>query len=973
MAIVSPIERGSKRIEPTHSSNIHLISFIMARPWFQSVTVWLSLAALVTTKTNSWLSFADAASSSSSTSATDAHPPFFLQDPTDSLCLAGETFRRCSIETLWYVKGPPGSYQIHKRPSESTIDDIAESDDDGLCIAKKSCSDADATTLDGLKVTKCSHCGAKHWNILGDADTGYVLTFGGGSGDDFSDESSSSPLIQTCVFRKDDTAMTAPCDSSDVSYTPLQLRFATPSDISAMSSPTARLMGAAAEGDLVALKALLNEDNKNKSDDDTSKLDINVQDWDGLNALIPAASAGHAEVCQFLIEQGIDVNAADKDGITALMEASISGHAFIVQLLLDNGAQVNAASASSEVTALWLAASEGQTECLRLLLANGATATATRSDGISAVMSACVGGHVDAVSVLVNAGADVRTTDKDGLTPLMNAAENGTVATLELLTAAADNDDAYLNAMSKTGFTALIIAAAHGHADAVRHLIQAGANVEATADSAVTALMFASASNHIEVMKVLMEDGNCNIEARHHNGGTALLEAATGGASKALRLLIEHGAVADIVDSDGVTPLMAVASFGSTEGQNLILDALKAKLSAEDLVAHINSFSLSGGSTIMFATAGGHLENAKQLLALGADAKAIARATPEYLEKLAKGIEDGTYKEEDSNVDGVTALHVAAQGGHLETVQFLVDEAKVDVSVADDESRTPLTLAIKGNYGEVASALVKAGADPNTPYVDAKGETHNLLFDAIMTENDEFANLLIENGANLYHKDEKNVSCLLQASHRGMSDIVKLLLDKHSTSGKPGYVDEPSDEGISPLIAAASEGHVDVVKHLLAAKANVNVKDQDQTTALMAASARGHTKVVKELLAAGALINEQNADGHTALMFAYNGKNQVDTLWERYTQYVKETEDDASTTKTDLAADDNGTGTIIRDALDTHIALVEMLVQAGANLALKDKEGHTAKDFDFHPNANADVLAKEAKAEKVRDESKNEL
>ena len=42
--------------------------------------------------------------------ATDeaAPPPFFLQDPSDNLCLAGETFKRCSIETLWYVVGSPG-------------------------------------------------------------------------------------------------------------------------------------------------------------------------------------------------------------------------------------------------------------------------------------------------------------------------------------------------------------------------------------------------------------------------------------------------------------------------------------------------------------------------------------------------------------------------------------------------------------------------------------------------------------------------------------------------------------------------------------------------------------------------------------------------------------------------------------------------------------------------------------------------
>lgn len=109
-------------------------------------------------------------------------------------------------------------------------------------------------------------------------------------------------------------------------------------------------------------------------------------------------------------------------------------------------------------------------------------------------------------------------------------------------------------------------------------------------------------------------------------------------------------------------------------------------------------------------------------------------------------------------------------------------------------------LAVKGNYGEVASALVKAGADPNTPYLDEDGVSHNLLMDAIIVENEDFAKLLIESGADLYHEDEHKVTTLLQASHRGMKDIVKLLLEKHLAGGNghEDWIDAPSDEGITP-------------------------------------------------------------------------------------------------------------------------------------------------------------------------------
>jgi ankyrin repeat protein len=807
-----------------------------------------------------------------------------------------------------------------------------------MCISKKSCKEADANKPMEAKLAKCSHCGAKNWNILGDNDNGYVLTEGDG---------------KLCLVREAGTAkaMTALCDSTDLPYTPLQLQFASAGDIKTMSSEGARLIGAASDGDKKAIQALLKEG-----------VDVNVRDWDDLTALIPAASSGLLEICKLLVKEGIDVNAKDKDGITALMEASIMGHNKVVEFLLAKGADVNAA-ASSEVTALWLAASEGRVDVMKTLLKKGADATNARVDGITALMTASVGGHADAVSSLLQNGADPTVTDNDGLTPLMNAAENGTVATMKLLVEHA-NDPAYINIMSNTGFSPLIIASAHGHVDAVEYLVNAGADVDAVHENKVTALMYAAASGHVDTMKILIQKGKASLDIKHTNGGTALLEASTGGMYEAMKLLVESGAETDFTDDDGVTPLMAIAAQGNSEAQTLILDSLKAKKSTEELVAHINLLSFSGGSSVMFAAAGGHVECAKQLMELGADIKDIARSQPGYVEKLQKMIEEGQVQDEDPHVDGVTGLHVAAQGGHLEMVKLLL-EAGADVAHLDDGGRSPLVLAVQGNFGEVASALVQGGSDPNTPYVDDDGDSHNLLFDAIMVENEEFALLLIEKGADIYHKDDKKVTTLLQASHRGQSDIVKALLEKNS---KSDFVDDSSEDGITALIAASSEGNVDSVKLLIGAKANVNAKDKDETNALMAAAARGHLDVVTTLLEAGASVNEQNSDGHTALMFANNGKNQVETLWERYNQFV----DDAATSGDD-AEEDNGTGPIIREALDNHTALVDLLLKNGADGSLKDKEGHVANDFDFHPDTDSEILEKEAKAEKVRDESKNEL
>lgn len=99
------------------------------------------------------------ASSSRDVLKSSGPPAFFLQDTTDGMCLAGATFQRCSVDTLWFVVGKPGSYKIHHFSSEEEPDQ---------CLDKLSCHLE--TSEAGL--ANCNHCGAKKWNFVGDAQTG---------------------------------------------------------------------------------------------------------------------------------------------------------------------------------------------------------------------------------------------------------------------------------------------------------------------------------------------------------------------------------------------------------------------------------------------------------------------------------------------------------------------------------------------------------------------------------------------------------------------------------------------------------------------------------------------------------------------------------------------------------------------------------------------------------------------------------
>lgn len=77
------------------------------------------------------------------------------------------------------------------------------------------------------------------------------------------------------------------------------------------------------------------------------------------------------------------------------------------------------------------------------------------------------------------------------------------------------------------------------------------------------------------------------------------------------------------------------------------------------------------------------------------------------------------------------------------------------------------------------------------------------------------------------------------SSDRGHADILKLLLSYWITD--PDLADE---YGMTAIITASQEGHVDAVNMLFNGGADLSFKNIDGETALMIASKNGHTDIV---------------------------------------------------------------------------------------------------------------------------------
>ena len=72
----------------------------------------------------------------------------------------------------------------------------------------------------------------------------------------------------------------------------------------------------------------------------------------------------------------------------------------------------------------------------------------------------------------------------------------------------------------------------------------------------------------------------------------------------------------------------------------------------------------------------------------------------------------------------------------------------------------------------------------------------------------------------------------------------------------------------TPLMEAASSGHLEIVKLLISHCADVNSQSSSGNTPLMYACASGHSEIVRVLLEANANVEDHNENGHTPLMEA---------------------------------------------------------------------------------------------------------
>lgn len=267
------------------------------------------------------------------------------------------------------------------------------------------------------------------------------------------------------------------------------------------------LMRAAREG-RVAVAAVLLE----------YKADTHQRDEGGRNALMLAAQAEKSDMVRLLLEAGVEVGLVEasmlgdydqvqrflaagadlntEETANALRWAAQSGNTDVVALLLDNSTPIDAGDANNR-TALMQAARFGCIATMHLLLERGADPNATSRREGTALMASVESGsrrNREAVEMLLAYGAraDVRT--RSGWTPLMPPCIWGDTAVVELLLRHRADPNAFTDAVAMerevgcSTTNALMMAVGNGHVEAVKLLLQYGADPLAKNNANICAL-----------------------------------------------------------------------------------------------------------------------------------------------------------------------------------------------------------------------------------------------------------------------------------------------------------------------------------------------------------------------------------------------------------------------------------------------------------------------------------------------------
>lgn len=346
--------------------------------------------------------------------------------------------------------------------------------------------------------------------------------------------------------------------------------------------------------------------------------------------------------------------------------------------------------------------------------------------------------------------------------------------------------------------TRLADAAMQGDRNTVKSLLQQKPDVNAPQGDGATALHWAASNEDLEMVKLLLAAG-ANVNATTRDGGvTPLFMACTSGNAAIIEALLNAGASAKSVKPNGTTALMTAAASGSVNAIKVLLDH-GAEINAKE--------SVHEQTALMFAAALNRVEAVKYLAQRGADVNAAS--------KIAK-LERVRFDQDGNVVETPAGGAAGGRGGRGGRGRGAAAAPAVPAKNADEEDAA--------NDAAAAAAAAKAARAAAESDLDLLARSFGL----------------------------KSAEARFAKPKAKAGDVA---------ARAPRRVGAEVMGGMTALLYAAREGHMESARALVEAGANINAVNGDKYSPLVMAITNGHLDLAKYFLDHGADPNlATNAD-----------------------------------------------------------------------------------------------------------------
>nr|XP_054753891.1 ankyrin-1-like [Lytechinus pictus] len=267
-------------------------------------------------------------------------------------------------------------------------------------------------------------------------------------------------------------------------------------------------------------------------------------------------------------------------------------------------------------------------------------------------------------------------------------------------------------------------AAAEGHIEVMKYLIQKGSDVNRDDEDGWTPFSAAVKNGHLEAVKHLLRKGAVQ---KRYDGMTPLYIAAQAGHLDVVKLLISNGADVNEVDDEGMIALHAAARKGNIEIVKYLIQQ------GSDVSREGNN----GLTPLNAAITEGHLKVVEFFMAKGAKCVSTESISPLYIAtqynhiEVVKFLVSKGYNVNEGTKSGKSPLHAACYNGNIDMIDFLLLN-NADVDKQDQDGWTPLQAAAQEDHLQVVAYLTVRGAhikdtDGITSIQASQNKSHSTL------------------------------------------------------------------------------------------------------------------------------------------------------------------------------------------------------------------------------------------------------